>query len=72
MKLFIKHINMIAVIAAVISALCIESDVAMRVCAISTLYLALYCLRWEIVRGAYKLVRFYVEAFKEAKAGGKR
>ena len=63
---------MIAVIMTVVSGLCLESDIAMRLCLISTVYLTLYSIRWEILKGIYKCIRFYVEALKEAKAGAKR
>lgn len=67
------HINIIAVAVLVISGLCLDSsDIAIRLCLMSTAYLTLYSMRWEIAKAVYKAVCFYVDAFKEAKAGGKR
>ena len=57
---------MIAVIVMVISGLCLESDVAMRLCLISTSYLALYSIRWEIARAVYKVVEYSVDVLKES------
>ena len=66
MKTFIMHINIIAVAVMVISAMCLESDVAMRLCLISTSYIALYSIRWEIARAVYKAVECSVDVLKES------
>lgn len=72
MKIFFMHINIIATLAMVISGLCLESDISMKICLISAVYLALYTFRRELMGGIYKVICFYIDAFKEAKAGGKR
>ena len=71
MKILFMHINIIAVAVLIISGLCLESDVALKMCLISTAYLALYSFRRELMCGVYKVICFYVEAFRNA-AGGKR
>ena len=64
---------MFAVIIAALSGLCLDSsDIAYKLCLISSAYIVLYTCRWEIAKAVYKAVSFYVEAFKEAKAGVKR
>lgn len=70
MKIFFMHINIIAVITLVISGLCLESDIALKLFVISTAYIALYTFRREYMRAIYKVVCFYVDAFRTA--GGKR
>lgn len=70
MKILFMHINIIAVAVMIISGLCLESDIAMKMCLISTSYLALYMFRHELMRAIYKVVCFYIEAVKTA--GGKR
>ena len=70
MKIFFMHINILAVLTLVISGLCLESDIALKLCLISTAYLALYKFRHELMRAIYKVVCFYVDAFRAA--GGKR
>lgn len=73
MKKVVKIINGIAVAVMVISGLCLDSsDIAIRLCLISTVYLTLYNMRWSIAKAAYKAVRFYMDALKEAKAQAKR
>lgn len=70
MKILFMHINIIAVAVMIISGLCLESDVALKMCLISTAYIALYTFRRELMYGIYKVVCFYVDAFRTA--GGKR
>lgn len=71
MKIFFYHINIIAVAAMIISGLCLDSsDLAIKACLISTAYLALYTFRRELMRAIYKVVCFYIDAFRTA--GGKR
>ena len=65
MKLFIKHINMFAVIVTVLSGLCLDSsDIAIKLCLISTAYLVLYKCRWEIAKAVYAVVRYYADEVK--------
>ena len=72
MKKVAKIINGIAVAVLVLSGLCLDSsDMAIKLGAISVAYLALYTFRWEIARAVYKAIRSYVDAFKNAKAGGR-
>lgn len=72
MKKVVTIINCIAVAVLIISGLCLDSsDTAMRLCLVSTAYLSLYNLRWEIAKVIYKVIRFYVDAFKEVKTGGR-
>ena len=70
MKILFMHINIVATLVLVISGLCLESDVALKMCLVSTAYLALYSFRRELMCGVYKVICFYIEAFKNA--GGKR
>ena len=72
MKILFMHINIIATAVLIISGLCLESDVALKLCLISTAYIALYTFRHELMRAIYKVICFYVDAFKEAKEAGKR
>lgn len=71
MKIFFMHINIIAVAVMIISGLCLESDIALKLFVISTAYLALYSFRRELMRAIYKVICFYIDAFRGA-AGGKR
>ena len=65
MKLFIKHINMIAVIVMLLSGLCLDSsDIAIRLCLISTLYLCVYASRRAIAKAVYAVIRYYADEVK--------
>ena len=68
MKILFMHINIIATVVLVISALCLESDIALKICLVSTAYIALYTFRREILKAIYKVFCFYADALKEAKA----
>ena len=70
MKILFMHINIIATVVLVISALCLESDIAMKMCLISSAYIALYSFRVELMKAIYKVFCFYADALKEAKASG--
>ena len=73
MRLFIKHVNMFACIATLLAVFSVDNyDKAIYVLMASVGYLLTYIYRWEILRGIYKGIRFYVDALKEAKAGAKR
>lgn len=70
MKIFFMHINIIATLVMIISGLCLESDIALKLLVISTAYIALYTFRLELMYGIYKVICFYIDAFRSA--GGKR
>ena len=71
MKILFYHINIIAALVMIISGLCLDSsDLAIRLCLISTVYLVLYSFRLEIMYCIYKVICFYIDAFRTA--GGKR
>ena len=70
MKILFMHINIIATVVLIISGLCLESDIALKICLISTAYIALYTFRREILKAIYKVVCFYIEVVKAA--GGKK
>ena len=69
MKILFMHINIIATAVLIISGLCLDSDIALKICVISTAYIALYTFRRELLKAIYKTICFYADAFKEA--GGK-
>ena len=67
MKKVVKIINGIAVAVMVISGLCLDSsDIAIRLCLISTVYLTVYNMRWEIVKAVYKVACYYADVIKES------
>jgi hypothetical protein len=50
----------------IISGLCLDSsDIAIKICLIAAVYLALYTFRREIMKGICKAARYYADAAKE-------